>query len=227
MHCDEFRQRLMIDPLDTDPAFRGHASICSSCAADAERALAFEARLRAVLAQDADSPAEGNAHDLGSSDRIVRLLLLAPLLMAFVWWWAGSGAWFDPWRDAAEISIEHVANEAALLRGRSGPPVSADSVMLLLRNLGLGRALSLHPSTRVRHAGRCSIWGDPAAHLVVDGTAGLVTALVMPPHPGVRRELRRGQDYDTLVEPSLDATVVLVGLPGEPLEAVAARLGLR
>ncbi len=69
MHCDEFRQRLMIDPLDTDPVFRGHASVCPDCAAEAERALAFEARLRAVLAQDAHAHAEGDATGDVSSDR--------------------------------------------------------------------------------------------------------------------------------------------------------------
>jgi hypothetical protein len=77
--------------------------------------------------------------------------------------------------------------------------------------------------------------GDPVAHLVVDGTVDLGTALVMSSRPGVRREFRREvrrelwrwNDYDTLVAPSVDATVVLVGLRGEPLEAVAARIGLR
>ena len=227
MHCDEFRQRLMIDPLDTDPVFRGHANVCPGCAAEAERALVFEVRLRSVLAQDAHPHAEGDANGDESNDRRVRLLLLAPLLAAFVWWWVGPGAWFDTRPDLAEISIEHVVNEPSLLRGQGGPPVSATSVLLLLRNLGLSQALSLSPSTRVRHAGRCSIRGDPAAHLVVDGAEGLVTALVMPPHPGARREFLRGHDYNTLVVPSFDATVALVGLPGEPLEVVAARLGLR
>lgn len=189
MHCDEFRQRLMIDPLDTDPLFRGHVSVCPDCAAEADRALAFEVRLRAVLAQDANPRVQGDANGHGSSERIVRVLLLVPLLAGFFWWWATTGTWFAPRGYQAEISIEHVTNEPSLLRDQGGPPVSTTSVLLLLRNLGLGQAISLHPSTRVRHAGRCWIRRVLGAHLVFEGARGPVTALLMPPASSAQRDI--------------------------------------
>ncbi|MGB5833223.1 MAG: hypothetical protein WBG92_14685, partial [Thiohalocapsa sp.] len=106
MHCDEFRRRLMIDPLDPDPCFRDHAGDCPDCASAARHALEFEARLRGALADAA------GAGQQPRTDRRARLLLLlVPLLAALGWWWAGPGASFDARVDLTEIAVEHVRNE--------------------------------------------------------------------------------------------------------------------
>jgi len=54
--CNDFKRRLMTDPMDRDPEFRAHARGCTECAAEADRALVFEAELRRALAAEVDQP---------------------------------------------------------------------------------------------------------------------------------------------------------------------------
>ncbi|MGB5833189.1 MAG: DUF3379 family protein, partial [Thiohalocapsa sp.] len=133
----------------------------------------------------------------------------------------------DARADLTEIAVEHVRNEPWLLQEEDGPPLSTAAVLLLLQSLGAGHAISLNRNTPVRYAGRCLIRRSMGAHLVMDGQRGPVTALVMPQGEVDSSGFAQGRQYDTLIMPAPDAGVALVGLPGEPLEALAAQLGLR
>lgn len=223
MNCEEFQKRLLIDPMDVDPVFRAHAGVCADCAREAERALAFEARLSRALMETAGTGDDRTA----SHRRGARLLVgLAPLLAALIWWSAGSGIGPGAERRLAGLVITHVAAEPELLGNGAVPPAGLSAALLLLRTLGVEGALRLDGRTLLRHAGRCRIGRGDGAHLVIEGERGPVTLLVMPKRTlSARRQLHGGR-FDTLLVPTSDAAVALVGESGEPLAAVADRLVL-
>ncbi len=228
MDCDAFKRRLMTDPMDTDPEFRGHAQHCPSCAAEAKRALAFETQLRAALAAEMGKPLP--APGGGRRHRRWLLLGLLPLLAAVIWWalriapdpaagWAGQAL--------ARLAIEHVQSEPDLLdtSGRLAVPVRHAS--LLLHNLGVDAPAGLATAQTLRYAGRCRIGEVGGVHLVMDGRRGPVTALVVPMAPGATSTQFRLGGLVALILPRGAGAVALVGERGEPLRVLAKQLGLR
>lgn len=228
MDCEEFKRRLLTDPMDTDPEFRGHARRCPPCAAEAERALAFEAELRRALAAETGEPLPDDA-DAARRRRRWLLLALLPLLAAVAWWVLHVAP--IPFGDAAgralgQMAVAHVASEPELLdtAGRRAVPVR--QARLLLRNLGVDALPRLASGPTLRYAGPCRIGEQAGAHLVMDGDRGPVTALVLPGAAQAGAARVRAGAFDALLIPGSDGAVALVGERGEPLDAVAARLGL-
>lgn len=228
MDCEEFKRRLLTDPMDTDPEFRGHARACPPCAAEAERALAFEAELRRALAAETGEPLPDDG-DAARRRRRWLLLGLLPLLAALVWWVLQVAP--NPFGDAAgralgRMAVAHVASEPDLLdtAGRGAVPVR--EARLLLRNLGVDAPPHLAAGPTLRYAGPCRIGEQAGAHLVMDGDRGPVTALVLPAAGQAGAARVRTSGFDVLLLRRGDGAVALVGERGERLDAVAARLGL-
>jgi len=68
MNCLAFRRQLLVDPQGRQADLQAHAARCAPCARALERALAFEASLKAaLLLDDADDDAD-DAHREGESD---------------------------------------------------------------------------------------------------------------------------------------------------------------
>jgi hypothetical protein len=68
MNCLSFRRQLLVDPQGRQADLQAHAARCAFCARALERALAFEASLKAALLLDyADDDAD-DAHREGESD---------------------------------------------------------------------------------------------------------------------------------------------------------------
>jgi hypothetical protein len=227
MDCEEFKRRLLTDPMDPDPAFRGHARDCPPCAVEAEQALAFEAELRRALAAEAGEPLpeeSGARHG-----RRWLLLGLLPLLAALVWW----GLHLAPVptgkataRALAGLAVEHVRSEPDLLdtAGRAAVPVPA--ARLVLENLGVEKMPRLGAGPTIRYAGRCRMGDADGAHLVMDGDRGAVTALVMPVVASTFPMSVRRDGLRALLLPHGRGAVALVGQPGERLRPLAERLDL-
>jgi hypothetical protein len=225
MDCDEFKRRLLTDPMDADPAFRGHARRCAPCAAEAERALAFEAALRRALA--AESGAQPPVR--GSSVRRWLLPGLLPLLAGLAWWGlhlAPNPLGATAGQALGRMAIEHVQAESALLDTAGRAPVPARQVRLLLHNLGVEDPPRMDAGIRMRHAGRCRVGARDGVHLVMDGKRGPVTALLMPQAPSSEPATLHWHGLDALLLPLGHGAVALVGEPDEPLRALAERLGL-
>lgn len=229
MDCEEFKRRLLTDPMDPDPAFRGHARDCRPCAAEAERALAFEAELRRALAAETGEPLPESSGALRHGWRWLLLLGLLPLLAALVWWGlhlAPVPAGMARARALAGLAVEHVHSEPDLLdtAGRGAVPVPA--ARLVLENLGVEPMPRLGAGPTLRYAGRCRMGDGDGAHLVMDGERGAVTALVMPVVASTVPTLVRRDGLRALLLPHGRGAVALVGQPGEPLRPLAARLDL-
>ncbi|MBK1629738.1 hypothetical protein CKO31_03080 [Thiohalocapsa halophila] len=226
MDCDEFKRRLLTDPMDTDPEFRGHARDCPPCAAEAKRALAFEAELRRALAAETGTPLP---HERGARRRWL-LLGLLPLLAAAVWWalqLAPTAFGDAEGQQLGRLAVAHVTSEPDLLDTSGRGPVPLPQARLLLHNLGVDGPPHLAAGPTLRYAGPCRIGEQRGAHLVMDGDRGPVTALVLPATPRAGSARVRVDGFDALLLPRGDGAVALVGAPGEPLGALASRLGLR
>jgi hypothetical protein len=228
MDCQEFKRRLLTDPMDTDPEFRGHPRECPPCAAEAERALAFEAELRRALAAESGGPLPDDG-DAAPRRRRWLLLGLVPLLAALAWWVLQVAP--NPFGDAAgralgRMAVAHVASEPDLLDTAGRGAVPLREARLLLRNLGVDAPPRLAAGPTLRYAGPCQIGEQRGAHLVMDGKRGPVTALVLPATPQAGFARVHAGAFDALLMPRGDGAVALVGERGEPLGAAAARLGL-
>ncbi len=227
MDCDEFRRRLLTDPMDSDPELRGHARRCPPCAAEAKQALAFEVALRRELAAAAGRP-EGDATTVHGRRRWL-LLGLLPLLVALVWWvsqvaptsFAGRAR-----ESLGHMAIAHVQAEPDLLDTAGQPAVPARIATLLLDTLGVDEPPLLDAGPTLRHVGRCRMAKQDGAHLVMDGRRGPVAALVIPASPRARLARVRAGGFEALLLPRGAGAVALVGHQGEPLGALAVRLGL-
>jgi hypothetical protein len=227
MDCDEFKRRLLTDPMDADPAFRGHARHCPPCAAEAERALDFEAALRCVLAEEADRP--GAAPVPAHRGRRWLLLGSLPLSAAVVWWMLhlatplpGDSAG----RALGRLAIAHVQAEPGLLDTAGNDPVSMGQLARLLHDLGADDLPRMTAGPILRHASRCRLGQADGAHLVMDGAVGPVTALVMPAAPATEPTSLHQDGLIALLLPHGPGAIALVGDTAEPLGDLARRLGL-
>ena len=71
MNCLSFRRQLLVDPQGRQAELQAHAAQCAPCARALERALAFEASLKAALLldyADDDAHREGASDDRGDAD---------------------------------------------------------------------------------------------------------------------------------------------------------------
>lgn len=215
----------MIDPLSPDPAMRAHRERCKACAAEAERAAAFEVRLRAALADETQG-GRGLEHPGRAPRKRLALAALGFGLLLIGLGWVMQHQWREahPPQRLAALAVAHVRAELPLLDSRRTTAAPADKTERLLRDLGAGAdVLAMAATPRLRYAARCAIGGAGGAHLVLDGERGPVTALYMPEQrtqtPG---KLEAGR-FDALVIPTEHGTLALVGEGDEPLEKVVSR----
>ena len=72
MNCLSFRRQLLVDPQGRKADLQAHAAQCATCARALQRALAFEASLKAALlldyADDDDAHREDASDDSGNAD---------------------------------------------------------------------------------------------------------------------------------------------------------------
>ncbi len=74
MNCLSFRRQLLVDPQGRQADLQAHAAQCAPCARALQRALAFEASLKAALlldyadAGDDDAQRERESDDGGDAD---------------------------------------------------------------------------------------------------------------------------------------------------------------
>lgn len=71
MNCLSFRRQLLVDPQGRKADLRAHATQCAPCARALQRALAFEASLKAALLldyADDDAHREDESDDSGDVD---------------------------------------------------------------------------------------------------------------------------------------------------------------
>ncbi len=220
MNCFEFRRHLTIDPRSQDANLLQHKRECPACAAFAAQQARFEERLTEALRVEV--PAELHAHlvlnqSLHQSRRIRTLAIAATVLLTVtlaVGWWLRP---FSPSLD--QTVIAHIDEERDLLTLLDRVPDT--TVAHLSQTVGMPLQGNVG---EVRHAGICTIGKHRSGHLVLAGTKGPVTVLLLPGEPVVRRKSLEGGGLQGILVPTGTGSMAIVGEPGEALDKVEQRL---
>lgn len=220
MNCFEFRKICITEPRSTHAEYRRHRETCRACAEFAERQEAFERRLaaavqvpvpaglgaRLILGQTTAQASSFRRALAYAASVLVTLGLAGGLL-----WWPGEQQPMD------ELVIAHILDEPQHLMSQDVVPaeraasVLASLGMTLLGDLGL-----------IRFADRCP--GRPGAHLVLAGSRGPVTVMIMPDHPVRDRQRLARNGFTGVIAPAGTGSVAIVGVSGEAIEQYEARL---
>lgn len=228
MTCLEFHRRLTVDPADRAPELAHHSTICPPCAAFAQRVRQLERSLRAALA--VDPPPELCARILlrqscskqkMAQARRRRWLALAASVLLAVGIIGGRETWTVRQDEALERAVlTHIAQEPAALRATGSIDVAR--INEIIRPVG---TRIYEPIGAVKFARICSVNDSKSAHLVLSGSRGPVTVLVMP-RQSVSAPLRiRDGRHEGIIVPNAGGSIAIVGERGESLGTVEARVG--
>lgn len=220
MNCFEFRRHLTIDPRSQDAELLRHKHECPACAGFAEQQARFEERLTEAL--HIDVPAELHARlvlnqSLHQSRRIRTLAIAATVLLTVA---LAGGWWLRPFSPSLDQTvIAHIEEERDLLTLRDRVPNT--TVTDLSQTVGMPLQGNVG---EVRYAGICTIGKHRSGHLVLAGTKGSVTVLLLPGEPVARRKSFEGGGFQGILVPTGYGGMAIVGQPGEVLDKVEQRI---
>jgi hypothetical protein len=222
MNCLEFRQHYLADPRSQDSAYLEHKHACRACGEFAAQEAAFEQALSSALAVDVPPSLAARVilnqtlHQARQHRTFVAvaatavLLMLVPVTTLLLW---------PPSASLEQEVIAHIAGERDHLAAHG--PVPDNAVLAVLTTIGVE---ARQPLTDVRYAGICPIRRQPSGHLVLAGTHGPVTVLLMP-HETIRQRLPIATaEFQGVILPAGDGSVAIVGAPGETLETIEQQL---
>lgn len=230
MNCLEFRRQVATEPARHSATLDVHASGCRACAEFAAETRKMDAlMLRALtvplpasvqnysVADDksptvfGQSPAGARWPGRESAGwlAVAASVLIAALLSVGLWRGAA------PETLGGEL-VAHVRHEPMSLLPVA-EPVAADEVELVLRRTGARVSASLGTVTYLE---TCPFRNRQVAHIVIEGSTGPVTLLLLP-HVSVEEETKfeEGGLKGTIV-PVGNGSVAVIGSETEPLEAV-------
>ena len=225
VNCIAFRRKATEFPGCEEREFVAHYHRCERCAA-------YLDELRRVDAIFKKSMAGVVPEDIES-----RILLKQAFRRRPTWW-------RRPVVAMALAASLVLAIAAGLLvdRGPSHPPLNAEVVELInqaahalvpqdpvdpavmqaaLKPAGVAIG---DPIGVVTFASPCIVRGKMAGHLVVRGELAPISVLLIPGTAVEGTQIVKGPDLEGLLVPSSHGTIAVVGVPGEALDAIVARL---
>lgn len=219
MNCFEFRRLYIADPGSADPEYRRHRETCETCAAFLERQDGFDRTLRAAL--EIDVPASLDARlILRQTTRRTHtykkaLAYAASVLVTLGI--AGGAMWWPRAQSIDELVIAHIVSEPEHMM--SHDVVSANDAREVLRRIGMSLTGDLGV---IRFAETCP--GRPGVHLVLAGSRGPVTVLILPANAVKDRQAIAHGGLAGVIVPAAGGSVAIVGLAGESLQHYEQRL---
>jgi len=227
MNCIEFRRLLLTHPGVVDPEFAEHRRSCPDCADAVERSGHFERRLRQAVNVDVPENLASRillkqsfeCHAERPWWRTRRVYALAASLLLVVGLVSlGLNAQLEQGR----LSEEFVAlvNGAPYALAAS-KPVSGNEISAALEPVGLDLDGDIG---NVTYAGRCIVRGRLSGHIVVQGDTAPVTVFLIGEQLVADRAAIRSDLYSGIVVRQGAGTIAIVGIPGEALETIEARV---
>lgn len=213
MNCFEFRKICITEPRCANGEYRRHREECVACAGFAEQQEGFERALAGAV--QVDVPTELNARLIlrqttqqASSYRrmlpyAASVLVTLGILSGLLWWPRAQGV--------DELVIAHILDEPEHLMSQDEVPQARVADVLARAGVKLQADLGL-----VRFADLCP--GRPGAHLVIAGSRGPVTVMIMPDQPVPNRQLVARSGFTGVIAPAGKGSVAIVGLPGEAID---------
>lgn len=219
MNCPEFRQRYLADPRCQDSAYLDHKHDCRACGEFAAQEAVFEQALSGALAVEVPPSLTARVilnQTLHQAQRRRTLVAAAAVLLAI----PVAALLLRPLSASLEQDvIAHIAGERDHLAAHG--PVPDNAVMAVLTTIGVE---ARQPLAYVRYAGVCPIRRQPSGHLVLAGTHGPVTVLLMPRETIRQRLPIATAEFRGVILPAGDGSVAIVGTPGEALETIEQQL---
>jgi len=182
MDCTRYRQSMLVQPRDPDPALSEHRKSCPDCDQFTARLLRFESRLERALGVAFAEPASARGLQMlvKASGPTVRsrsspkgwLAMAASVLVAVV---VAGSLWLGiPGSSLAADVVTHMREEPqAWLRTDVGVPDTT------LQNVLRDSHLRLADAGVVSYASSCQFRGHHVPHLVVQTESGPVTVMVL------------------------------------------------
>lgn len=219
MNCFEFRRLYIADPGSADPEYRRHRETCATCAAFLERQDGFDRRLRAAL--EVDVPASLDARLIlrqttRRTHTYKRVLAYAASVLVALGIVGGLIGWPEE-QSIDELVIAHIVSEPEHMMSQD--VVTASDAGQVLRRIGMTLIGDLGV---IRFAETCP--GRLGAHLVLAGSRGPVTVLIMPANSVTGRRAIAHGGLAGVVVPAGGGSIAIVGLAGEPLQQYEQRL---
>lgn len=222
MNCLDFRRRWSTEPGRDDPDLETHMAQCGSCTAFAVEMESVDHLLSEALRLPVpDSMREFSVESLESGagkakSSAVRWMAMAASIVAAAL--VSYGAWRTasvPDDIAAELLAHLLHEPAALLE--TADIVPADQVEYVLRRTG---ARLEEPLGKVTYIKNCPFRNQRVAHIVIQGSAGPVTLMLLP-HVDVDAATPfEEQGYKGTIVPVGSGSVAIIGGEDEPLAPV-------
>ena len=224
MNCQACRHQLLVDPLSEAPELLAHIAGCPECAREAERALAFEAKLRDALAAEPTAPGTTPGVPTRGGNISVappwRARAAAFLLVALGAGWAGYHLGYrtalSP--DLDQLVLRHIDGERPSLYSLSSVPRAE-----LAHALGESEARLVDDPGPITYLRRCVIRDRVGIHLVVVGERGPVTVLLMPGEHLPAPMRVHARSFAGIIVPTDYGSLAVVGEPSEPVEPLVER----
>ena len=222
MSCLDVRRQLATDPGALTPAMAQHLAACEACRAVAGREQAFNAELDAAMQVDVPERLAARIllHQTTGARSKKRLLILWSALAVGVTAAAvGLLALLGPPLTIEEIVLAHINAEPHHLQDKKN--VRLARVNTLLKPLGNRIVKNIGT---INYAGVCNIRKQRGGHLVIEGSKGPVTVLLMPGEYIQARRTIHDPQFDGIVIPTANGSMAIVGEKGEALGTVEERL---
>lgn len=219
MNCFEFRKICHTEPRSTVPEYRRHREECCACADFAARQDEFERSLADALRVEVPDGLEARlilrqTTARASSFRRVLAYAASVLVTLGV---VGALLWQPGAQPLDEEVIAHILDEPGHLLSQDVVPAERAARVLAAIGMKVQGELGL-----VRFADRCP--GRPGAHLVLAGSRGPVTVMIMPDRPVPERLTLARSGFTGVLAPAGRGSIAIVGMPGEAIDRYEARI---
>jgi hypothetical protein len=175
MNCEQFRERIGVDPAHSRPSAQAHELECPACAAYAKRARKAEALIHLALRFDRLTVARRPSRQPAWGS-------LAAVIVAGIAFWFGLSV--DRPAPTGELIAEVLAHwdhePGALAFSATGVPARQLAQVLAGEATIDLAALDLAAMGPVTYANKCAVAGQWMSHLVVQSGNGPVTVLLIP-----------------------------------------------
>jgi hypothetical protein len=224
MNCAEFRERLLIDPLDPAMTAAAQAGVCPDAEMQLKRAHGFERRLKQAMELDVPSDLALTIGDAvrraaGQTNGAARMRRGWLAVAASVALGASVGGWWftqDTARSLATECVAHLAHEPYALTRQQAVPEAL--VSRLFTEFGV--ALKDSPGV-LQYSMPCKVGAYRALHLVAQLESGPVTVMYLPDPPELSRKDFRQDAVTGRIVPMGSGALVLLAEHGrefDPLE---------
>lgn len=231
MNCQEFCDRISVDPYCQNAAFLLHKQQCEACAARALEAEKFEKLL--VTALNPTPPADLTQRILESTvskpeqsvmQRWRPLLVAASVFLVIGLLAVGIVPRLtSPPALQQSMVISYLDGERPALRAEEDDAVDRAELDRMLQVVG-ARLKTQADLGQVTACNLVQIDQREAAHIVLKGNHGPVDVVLLPGQPIADRVTFNGPDFQGVILPMVKGNIAISGLPAELIAPIEKRI---